>query len=151
MSATIYDVLLYLYLSRRFMLPVSFQDWGNLIYHNGKLTALGGILTQFEVNENGIFVKSGRIIVPAGCGHILKTIDDIEGFCGVCRRVICSKPGCLEFCEESGITVCRKDRKTTWDGRIVARHIARKPSSILKSLIRGRKKELSNEERKFLR
>lgn len=154
MSATIHDVLLYLYLTRKIDLPVSFQEWGNLIYNNGRLTPLGGMLAQFEVNHHGIFIRKARVIVPAGCGHIIKTIDDIAGFCGVCRRVICSKEGCLDICEESGITVCRKDRVKTRDGRIVSIPEARKLTSILKSLKKRKHKEITDEQetgRKLLR
>ena len=154
MSATIHDVLLYLYLTRKIDLPVSFQEWGNLIYNNGRLTPLGGMLAQFEVNHQGIFIRKARVIVPAGCGHIIKTIDDIAGFCGVCRRVICSKEGCLDICEESGITVCRKDRVKTRDGRIVSIPEARKLTSILKSLKKRKHKEITDEQetgRKLLR
>ena len=92
--------------------------------------------------------------MPAGCGHIIKTIDDIAGFCGVCRRVICSKEGCLDICEESGITVCRKDRVKTRDGRIVSIPEARKLTSILKSLKKRKHKEITDEQetgRKLLR
>ena len=154
MSATIHDVLLYLYLTRKIDLPVSFQEWGNLIYNNGRLTPLGGMLAQFEVNHQGIFIRKARVIVPAGCGHIIKTIDDIAGFCGVCRRVICSKEGCLDICEESGITVCRKDRVKTRDGRIVSIPEARKLTSILKSLKKRKHREIPDEQetgRKLLR
>ena len=154
MSATIHDVLLYLYLTRKIDLPVSFQEWGNLVYNNGRLTPLGGMLAQFEVNHHGIFIRKARVIVPAGCGHIIKTIDDIAGFCGVCRRVICSKEGCLDICEESGITVCRKDRVKTRDGRIVSIPEARKLTSILKSLKKRKHKEITDEQetgRKLLR
>jgi len=154
MSATIHDVLLYLYLTRKIDLPVSFQEWGILVYNNGRLTPLGGMLAQFEVNHHGIFIRKARVIVPAGCGHIIKTIDDIAGFCGVCRRVICSKEGCLDICEESGITVCRKDRVKTRDGRIVSIPEARKLTSILKSLKKRKHKEITDEQetgRKLLR
>lgn len=134
MSFTIHDLLLYLYITRHVNLPVSFQEWADMIYVNGRLTPLGGMLAQFEVNQHGIFIRKARVIVPAGCGHVIKTIDDIEGFCGVCRRVICSKEGCLDVCDESGITVCRKDRVITRDGRVVSLPESRKLSSILKSL-----------------
>jgi hypothetical protein len=150
-SITIYDVLLYFYLSRRFNLPVSFEDWGYLIYHEGVLTPLGGMLAQFEVNDQGIFIRNGQVIVPAGCGHILKTIDDMGGFCGVCRRIICSKDGCLGICDESGITVCRVDRIVTRDGRTVARPEAKKLSSLFKSLTRPKRKEVIDDSGKLLR
>ena len=148
MSFTIHDVLLYLYLTRKVNLPVSHKELGTLVYYNGRLIPLGGLLAQFEVNEHGIFVRQGRVVVPAGCGHIIKTIDDISGFCGVCRKVICAREGCLEICDESGITVCRKDRKITWDGRTVAIPESRRLSSILKSIVNKKKKELPDEEKK---
>jgi len=154
MPIPFYDYLLYLFLTGRADLPASFQEQGDILLVNGKGIHIGGTLALFEVNQYGIFIRNARVIVPAGCGHVIKTIDDIAGFCGVCRRVICSKEGCLEICDESGITVCRKDRVKTRDGRIVSLPEARKLSSILKSLKGNKHKELSDEQemgRKLLR
>lgn len=149
------DTLIYLYLSRQFNLPISIKYYGNVVLVNGRVIPVGGRVSSFEVSERGIFLNNMNLIVPAGCGHFLKSINDLEGFCDVCHRVICSRPGCLDRSDESGVLICRKDLKITWDGRKVSRIEAKQPLSILKSLIRGRAKEpakeLTDEERKLLR
>jgi len=149
------ESILYQTVSRNFILPYKVRFHGNVMLVNGKFVSVGGRISSFEVSERGIFLDNMNIIVPAGCGHFIKNINDLEGFCGVCHRVICSREGCLAVCEESGILVCRKDRVVTWDGRTVSRLEAGKPLSILKSLIRRKDKEqpkeISDEKRKLLR
>ena len=123
------------------------RNVGDLIFTGDKFLPIGGNLSQIEIDEEKILAKLGRVGCPVGCGHLVKSIDELNGFCGVCGRIICSRDGCLEICEETGITVCRECRVLTMDGRIVSRPAARKLSSILKSLIRVKKKGISHEER----
>lgn len=145
MAFTLLDVLGMLQMLRRTDLPVDVKDMGIMVYHNGRLVPLGQLMSQFSVSSKGIIVKNAQVVISAGCGHLIKDLRDLSGFCMVCNKIICSQEGCLEFCEETGVTVCRRCRVVTMDGRIVARPHARKLTSILKSITRRKHKEDPNE------
>ena len=126
---------------------IDIKNMGIMVFKNGKLIPFGQYVSQYNVTKDGIRIKNAQIVITAGCGHLIKDVEDMCGFCMVCNKIICSRPGCLEVCDETGATVCRRCRVVTRDGRIVARPQAKKLGSRFKALRGPKKKETESEKK----
>ena len=133
-------------LQNRLKSNIDIKNMGIMVFKNGKLVPFGQDVSQYTVTKDGIKIKNAHIVITAGCGHLIKEVEDMCGFCMVCKKIICSRPGCLEVCDETGVTVCRRCRVVTRDGRIVARPQAKKLGSRLKALRGPKKKETDSEK-----
>ena len=125
--------------------PFNYQQIGDHTMYQGELLPLGNELSQYTFDQSGLKVTHGRVAPPVGCGHLISNIESIAGFCAICHKLICTNPGCLEVCSETGALVCRKCRVETMDGRIVSKPAAKKMKSKMKSLIGVFKKEKADE------
>jgi hypothetical protein len=133
-------------LQNRRLSNIDIKNMGIMVFKDGRLVPLGQYVSQYTVEKDGIRIKNAYIVIPGGCGHLIKELEDMCGFCMVCKKIICSRPGCLEACDETGVTVCRRCRVVTRDGRIVARPQAKKLNSRLKALRGPKKKETDSEK-----
>lgn len=91
-------------------IPTNIIDLGHSINQFDGTGFVGGQLSQISTDHLGRLQSSSiRISSLLGCGHIVSRVEQISGFCQICGRFCCNLyKGCLEICELSGITVCRK-------------------------------------------
>lgn len=124
-------------------IPAEITDLGHFIKQFDGTGFAGGHLSQISTDHLGRLQATNiQISSLLGCGHIVSSVEQISGFCQVCGRFCCSiYKGCLEVCQITGITVCRRHYAIK-DGVVVS-SIAQKGLWRLKARKIAKRRELS--------
>ncbi len=142
------DTLLYLYLTREYPVPPRVRHivFGNILHDGRYGIPLGGEISLLHASSTGIDLAEVFVPFQCACGHIAIDIKDFGGRCTVCRGILCSKPGCLRFCDLMNIAVCRRCSKTIDNVVTVSRRAQKKfPWSW-----KRKAKKIAIEKRKYL-
>lgn len=88
--------------------PIHYQHFGHMVRRYDGSGIIGGVLYQFFTDHLGR-LHAGNFTLSSilGCGHLVTGMEQVAGFCQIDGKLCCNKPGCLEVCELTGITVCR--------------------------------------------
>ena len=106
--------------SRHELHKVIYQQGAHIIIPVEYIGFVGGNITQIYPDQYGRLIYKNFIISPLlSCGHITKSITEIEGTCFVCKRLICSR--CLLICDLTGAPVCLR-HSTIKDGVVIGNH-----------------------------